>query len=193
MIPRATYRLQLHNGFGFERAAALAPYLQALGVSHAYFSPYLKARPGSPHGYDIVDHRELNPELGDAAAFQNMCAALRSHELGHVLDFVPNHMGVGGADNPLWLEVLEFGPDAPHAGWFDIEWDPARRYLHDKLLVPLLGDQYGVELERGALQLRFDEQEGSFSVWAYESHKLPIWPPDYARIFTDGSLRLEHL
>jgi (1->4)-alpha-D-glucan 1-alpha-D-glucosylmutase len=193
MIPRATYRLQLHNGFGFERAAALAPYLQALGVSHAYFSPYLKARPGSPHGYDIVDHRELNPELGDAAAFQNMCAALQSHELGHVLDFVPNHMGVGGADNPLWLEVLEFGPDAPHAGWFDIEWDPARRYLHDKLLVPLLGDQYGVELERGALQLRFDEQEGSFSVWAYESHKLPIWPPDYARIFTDGSLRLEHL
>ncbi|HTT03916.1 MAG TPA: malto-oligosyltrehalose synthase [Steroidobacteraceae bacterium] len=193
MIPRATYRLQLHHGFGFERAAALAPYLQALGVSHAYFSPYLKARPGSPHGYDIVDHGELNPELGDTAAFQNLCAALRSHQLGHLLDFVPNHMGVGGADNPLWLEVLELGPDAPHAGWFDIEWDPARRYLHDKLLVPLLGDQYGVELERGALRLRFDEQEGSFAVWAYETHKLPIWPPDYARIFTDGSLRLEHL
>lgn len=193
MIPRATYRLQLHHGFGFERAAELAPYLQALGISHAYFSPYLKARPGSPHGYDIVDHAELNPELGDAAAFQNMCAALRRHQLGHILDFVPNHMGVGGSDNPLWLEVLELGPDAPHAGWFDIEWDPERRYLHDKLLVPLLGDQYGVELERGALRLRFDEEEGSFAVWAYDTHKLPIWPPDYSRILTDGNLRLEQL
>jgi (1->4)-alpha-D-glucan 1-alpha-D-glucosylmutase len=193
MIPRATYRLQLVSGFGFERIAGLAPYLQRLGVSHAYFSPYLKARPGSPHGYDIVNHAELNPELGDEAAFQNMCAALRRHQLGHVLDFVPNHMGVGGADNPLWLEVLELGPDAPHAGWFDIEWDPERRYLHDKLLAPLLGDQYGVELDRGVLRLRFDEQEGSFAVWAYETHKLPIWPPDYARIFTDGSLRLEQL
>ena len=193
MIPRATYRLQLNRGFGFERAAALAPYLQALGISHAYFSPYLKARPGSPHGYDIVDHGELNPELGDAAAFQAMCEALRRHHLGHLLDFVPNHMGVGGSDNPLWLEVLEFGPDAPHAGWFEIEWDPERRYLHDKLLVPLLGDQYGVELERGVLRLRFDERTGSFAVWAYDTHKLPIWPPDYARIFTRGSLRLEKL
>ncbi|HLK71319.1 MAG TPA: malto-oligosyltrehalose synthase, partial [Steroidobacteraceae bacterium] len=193
MIPRATYRLQLHHDFGFERVAQLAGYLRQLGVSHAYFSPYLKARPGSPHGYDIVDHAELNPELGDEAAFRAMGEALRRHELRSVLDFVPNHMGVGGADNPLWLEVLELGPDAPHAGWFDIEWEPQRTYLHDKLLVPLLGDQYGVELERGMLRLRFDAQEGSFAVWAYDTHKLPIWPPDYARIFTNGSLRLEQL
>lgn len=193
MIPRATYRLQLNNQFGFDRATQLIPYLHELGVSHAYFSPYLKARPGSPHGYDIVDHRELNPELGDEAAFARLCAALEHHGLGHLLDFVPNHMGVGGADNPLWLEVLELGPDAPHAGWFDIEWDPERRYLHDKLLVPLLGDQYGVELERGVLRLRFDAQEGSFAVWAYDTHKLPIWPPDYARILAEGDLRLEDL
>jgi len=193
MIPRATYRLQLNSHFGFDRVAQLAPYLQQLGVSHAYLSPYLKARPGSPHGYDIVDHSALNPELGDENAFRRFTEALEAHALGHILDFVPNHMGVGGADNPLWLEVLEWGPDAPHAGWFDIEWDPQRRYLHDKLLVPLLGDQYGIELGRGVLRLKFDEQEGSFAVWAYDTHKLPIWPPDYARILPDGQLELEEL
>ena len=193
MIPRATYRLQLTHQFGFDRAAQLAPYLRKLGISHAYFSPYLKARPGSAHGYDIVDHHQLNPELGEEAAFAQLCAALAHQGLGQLLDFVPNHMGVGGADNPLWLEVLELGAEAPHAGWFDIEWDPERRYLHDKLLVPLLGDQYGVELERGVLRLRFDEQEGSFAVWAYDTHKLPVWPPDYARILPDGDLRLEEL
>ncbi len=90
-------------------------------------------------------------------------------------------MGVGGADNPLWLDVLEWGPDAAHAGWFDIEWDPQRRYLHNKLLVPLLGDHYGIELERGVLRAAsYDDQEGSFAVWAYDTHKLPIWPPHYA-------------
>ncbi len=193
MIPRATYRLQLNQHFGFECVAQLAPYLAQLGISHAYLSPYLKARPGSPHGYDIVDHRALNPQLGDEAAFRRFTAALKANGLGHILDFVPNHMGVGGADNPLWLEVLEWGPDAPHAGWFDIEWDPARRYLHDKLLVPVLADQYGIELERGMLQLRFNEQEGSFSVWAYDAHRLPVWPPDYARILPDGQLKLEEL
>jgi (1->4)-alpha-D-glucan 1-alpha-D-glucosylmutase len=193
MIPRATYRLQLNSHFGFDRVAAIAPYLAQLGVSHAYLSPYLKARPGSPHGYDIVDHGALNPELGDETAFLRFTAALKAHALGHLLDFVPNHMGVGGADNPLWLEVLEWGPDAPHAGWFDIEWDPERRYLHDKLLVPLLGDQYGIELERGALRLQFDPQDGSFAVWAYDTHKLPVWPPDYARILPDGLLHLEEL
>jgi (1->4)-alpha-D-glucan 1-alpha-D-glucosylmutase len=193
MIPRATYRLQLSGALGFAQAAQLVSYLQRLGVSHAYLSPYLKARPGSPHGYDIVDHRELNPELGDEAEFRHLCDALRAHALGHVLDFVPNHMGVGGADNPLWLEVLEWGADASHAGWFDIDWDPERRYLHGKLLVPLLGDQYGIELERGMLRLKFDAEHGSFAVWAYDTHKLPIWPPDYAGILTDGHLVLEEL
>jgi len=138
MIPRATYRLQLHKDFGFDAVAHCVPYLAALGVSHAYLSPYLKARPGSTHGYDIVDHGQINPELGDELAFGRMNGALRSHGLGQLLDFVPNHMGVGGSDNPLWLDVLEWGADAAHEGWFDIEWDTQRRYLHNKLLVPLL-------------------------------------------------------
>lgn len=193
MIPNATYRLQLSKDFGFEAAGRIAPYLQTLGVSHVYCSPYLKARPGSQHGYDIVDHGELNPELGDELAFRYFTAALKAHGLRQILDFVPNHMGVFGADNPLWLETLEWGPDAPHAGWFDIEWDPERRYLHDKVLVPLLGDQYGIELERGALRLRFDPEQGSFAVWAYETHKLPIWPPHYAQILSAGPVELENL
>ncbi|HXR19547.1 MAG TPA: malto-oligosyltrehalose synthase [Steroidobacteraceae bacterium] len=193
MIPRATYRLQLHKDFGFDALAACAPYLAALGVSHGYLSPYLKARPGSAHGYDIVDHAQLNPELGDEAAFRRMSESMKSHALGHILDFVPNHMGVGGADNPLWLDVLEWGADAAHAGWFDIEWDTQRRYLHNKVLVPLLGDQYGIELERGALELKFDPTDGSFAVWAYGTHKLPITPPHYARILGSEHAELERL
>ncbi|MGA8708356.1 MAG: malto-oligosyltrehalose synthase [Steroidobacteraceae bacterium] len=193
MIPRATYRLQLHKGFGFDAVAQCASYLAALGVSHAYLSPYLKARPGSSHGYDIVDHAELNSELGDDTAFREMAAALRSNDLGHILDFVPNHMGVGGADNPLWLDVLEWGPDAARAGWFDIEWETQRRYLHNKLLVPLLGDHYGIELERGMLELRYDQQDGSFAVWAYGTHKLPITPPHYARILGNEHAELERV
>ena len=150
--PRATYRIQFREEFGFAAAADLAPYLAELGISHLYASPYLKARPHSAHGYDIVDHDLLNPELGGEAAFAVMVAALRRNGLAQILDFVPNHMGVGGSDNPLWLDVLEWGRDSFHAGWFDIDWDPDSRYLHDKLLVPLLGDQYGRELERGRSQ-----------------------------------------
>jgi (1->4)-alpha-D-glucan 1-alpha-D-glucosylmutase len=193
MIPRATYRLQLHKDFGFDAVAHCVPYLAALGVSHAYLSPYLKARPGSTHGYDIVDHGQINPELGDELAFGRMNGALRSHGLGQLLDFVPNHMGVGGSDNPLWLDVLEWGADAAHEGWFDIEWDTQRRYLHNKLLVPLLGNHYGIELERGALELRYDDSDGSFAVWAYATHKLPISPPHYARILGSDNAELEQL
>ena len=193
VTPRATYRLQFHKDFGFDHATALAPYLARLGISHLYASPYLKARPGSTHGYDIVDHDALNPELGDQAAFERMNAALAENGLKQVLDFVPNHMGVGGADNPLWLDVLEWGPDSAHAGWFDIDWDPDRRYLHDKLLVPSLGDQYGAVLEAGQLMLKFDPEEGSFAVWAYDSHKLPICPLDYARVLGNTHPELERL
>jgi (1->4)-alpha-D-glucan 1-alpha-D-glucosylmutase len=192
-VPRATYRLQFRGEFGFDAAAALAPYLARLGISHVYASPYLKARPGSAHGYDIVDHDKLNPELGDGAAFERMVHAFRQHGIGQVLDFVPNHMGVGGADNPFWLNVLEWGPESVYAGWFDIDWDPDRRYLTNKLLVPFLGDQYGLELERGHLRLRFDPQEGSFAVWAYDTHKLPICPLHSPQIFGDEQPVLERL
>ena len=179
-IPRATYRLQFHKEFGFRDAAALAPYLARLGISHVYASPYLKARPGSTHGYDIVDHGQLNPELGDESAFRDMVTAFRDSGLGQVLDFVPNHMGVGGSDNPWWLDMLEWGPASEYAGWFDIDWDPDRRYLRDKLLVPFLGDQYGAVLESGQLVLRFEPETGSFAVWAYDTHKLPICPLHYS-------------
>jgi (1->4)-alpha-D-glucan 1-alpha-D-glucosylmutase len=192
-IPRATYRLQFHKGFGFRDAAALAPYLARLGVSHIYASPYLKARPGSTHGYDIVDHGQLNPELGDETAFRDMVKAFRDSGLGQVLDFVPNHMGVGGADNPWWLDVLEWGPASEYAGWFDIDWEPDKRYLQEKLLVPFLGDQYGAVLEAGQLVLRFDPEAGSFAVWAYDTHKLPIWPLHYARVLGDEHPELERM
>jgi (1->4)-alpha-D-glucan 1-alpha-D-glucosylmutase len=192
-VPRATYRLQFSRNFGFDQAAALAPYLARLGVSHVYASPYLRARPGSTHGYDIVSHNELNPELGDAAAFERMVAAFRANGLGQILDFVPNHMGVGGSDNPWWLDVLEWGPLSDFAGWFDIDWDSERRYLQDKLLVPFLGDQYGAVLESGGLVLKFDSAAGDFAVWAYDTHKLPICPTHYARILGDKHPALERL
>ena len=192
-LPRATYRLQFHEGFGFAAAAALAPYLARLGISHVYASPYLKARPGSSHGYDMVDHGRLNPELGDEAAFRAMAAAFRAEGLGQILDVVPNHMGVGGADNPWWLDVLEWGEDSAYAGWFDIDWDPDRRYLQGKLLIPFLGDQYGAVLEAGQLRLRFDAEAGSFAVWAYDTHKLPICPLHYARVLGDAHPALERL
>src|SRR5882757_11264176 len=132
--PRATYRLQFRKEFGFDDATAIIPYLARLGISHLYASPYLKARPGSTHGYDIVDHDALNPELGGDEAFARMVAALTQHDLKQILDFVPNHMGVGGADNPFWLDVLEWGQASAHAGWFDIDWSPGRPDLDGKLL-----------------------------------------------------------
>jgi (1->4)-alpha-D-glucan 1-alpha-D-glucosylmutase len=192
-VPRATYRLQFHEGFGFRNVAAIAPYLARLGISHIYASSYLKARPGSTHGYDIVNHGQLNPELGGERAFREMVTALRDRGLGQVLDFVPNHMGVGGADNPWWLDVLEWGPASEYAEWFDIDWEPDRRYLQDKLLVPLLGEQYGAVLEAGQLVLRFDAEAGSFAVWAYDTHKLPICPLHYARVLGDEHPELERL
>ena len=192
-IPRATYRLQFQKGFGFRDAAPLAPYLARLGISHIYASPYLKARPRSSHGYDIIDHGQLNPELGDETDFRAMCAAFREAGIGQILDFVPNHMGVGGADNAWWLDVLEWGPESDYAGWFDIDWDPDRRYLQSKLLVPFLGDQYGAVLESGQLVLRFDPEAGSFAVWAYDTHKLPIYPVHYQRVLGDEHPELERL
>ena len=192
-FPRATYRLQLRKEFGFDQAAALVPYLVKLGVSHVYLSPYLMARPGSAHGYDIVDHDRLNPELGGEAGFARMAAALRNAGLGQIMDFVPNHAGVGGSDNPLWLDVLEWGRESDHAGWFDIDWEPDSRYLHDKLLIPFLGDQYGLELERGHLTLKCDFEAGAFAVWAYDTHKLPICPLHYGRILGNAHPELERL
>jgi len=180
-VPRATYRLQFHGAFGFAEARGIVDYLDALGVSHLYASPYLKARAGSAHGYDIVDHNALNPEVGDEAAFAALCDVLAARGMGQILDFVPNHMGVGRADNAWWLDVLEWGRESPHAEAFDIDWRPAKAELHGKVLLPVLGDHYGRVLEAGELRLSFDAAEGSFSVWYYE-HRFPVAPGHYPRI-----------
>ncbi|TMJ84133.1 MAG: malto-oligosyltrehalose synthase, partial [Alphaproteobacteria bacterium] len=122
-VPIATYRLQLTASFGFDAAASIIPYLRALGISHLYASPFMKARKGSSHGYDIVDHTKLNPELGGEDSFERLVRTLKAHDIGLILDFVPNHVGVHFADNPWWLDVLEWGPGSPHATSFDIDWD----------------------------------------------------------------------
>ncbi len=147
-VPRATYRLQFRKEFGFERAAALAPYLARLGVSHVYASPILQARPGSTHGYDIVNHNVLNPEIGSPEDYDCLVAALRERGLGQVLDVVPNHAGVATNDNAWWNDVLENGPASLYADFFDIDWNPVKPELRNKVLLPILGDQYGVVLDR---------------------------------------------
>jgi len=174
-IPLATYRLQLHRGFTFDDAARIAPYLGSLGVSHAYCSPVLRARPGSEHGYDVVSHREINPELGGRAGFERMAAALRTHGIGIVLDIVPNHMSVTGPDNAWWLDVLENGPASPFAGYFDIDWAPINPDLRGKVLLAVLGDHYGEVLARGELVLAFDAAAGAFAVRYFE-HRFPLDP-----------------
>ncbi len=189
--PTATYRLQFGPGFGFGEAQALVPYLDALGISHVYASPILKARRGSTHGYDIIDHNALNDDLGDEAAFAAFTAALRGRGMGLILDFVPNHMGIGHADNAWWLDVLEWGPDSPYAGYFDIDWQPEKRELRGKVLLPFLGDHYGTVLESGALALRFDPDTGGFSVW-YHDHRFPIAPEHSARILAVGLDEMRH-
>jgi (1->4)-alpha-D-glucan 1-alpha-D-glucosylmutase len=192
-VPRATYRLQFNKDFQFDAAAGLTKYMARLGISHLYASPYMKARPGSTHGYDIVDHNAINPELGGEEGFRRLVASLKEAGLGQIVDFVPNHMGVGGSDNAWWLNILEWGQDSAYAGYMDIDWDPDRRFLQGKLLIPFLGDQYGKVLEDGNLVLKFDAAEGSFAVWAYDSHKLPICPLNYAEILGHEQADLEKL
>ena len=148
-IPVATYRLQLHKGFGFARATELVPYLARLGVSHVYASPFLKARPGSLHGYDVVDHGRLNPEIGTEAELERLIEELGRRGMGLVLDVVPNHMGVLHGDNPWWQDVLEKGRASRYARFFDIDWQRGR----GRLLLPVLGKHYGEALDDGELRL----------------------------------------
>jgi (1->4)-alpha-D-glucan 1-alpha-D-glucosylmutase len=173
LVPSSTYRLQFHAGFTFRDATALVPYLASLGVGACYASPYLKATPGTLHGYDISDHNALNPELGDDADYQAFVKALRTHGMGQVLDFVPNHMGTDARTNAWWYDVLENGPSAEHAAYFDIDWTPVVSTIRDKLLLPILGDQYGCELEGGHLELVFES--GGLQL-RYFGHLLPINP-----------------
>jgi malto-oligosyltrehalose synthase len=189
---RATYRLQFHRGFTFRDASELAPYLAELGISHVYASPIMEARPGSTHGYDIVNHNRLNPEIGSEEDFRALVEALRQCGMGLILDFVPNHMGVGGRDNGWWLDVLEWGQESPFAKYFDINWDAVRPDLKGRVLLPVLGEQYGVVLENGEIELRFDREEGSFSAWYFE-YRLPISPRTYPSILAEGGAALAEL
>ncbi|WP_262296481.1 malto-oligosyltrehalose synthase [Microvirga sesbaniae] len=184
--PRATYRLQFHKDFTFDDAVKIVPYLADLGISHVYSSPIQTAAPGSTHGYDIVDHSTINPELGGEAGFRRLSDALKKHGLKLVLDIVPNHMGVGGKDNGWWLSVLEWGRLSPVARAFDIDWE--RPGADGKLIVPSLGGLYGEVLEKGELQLKFDAAQGSFSVWHWE-HRFPICPTAYPA-FLDRALAI---
>jgi len=178
-IPTATYRLQLTARFGFDDAAKVVPYLKSLGITHVYASPILQAHAGSTHGYDVTDPTRLNPELGGDDAFARLNAALQAAGLGLVVDFVPNHMSVHYADNPWWLDVLEWGQASPHAVSFDIDWHalPGR----PRVLVPILGRPYGEALAAGEIKLRYDPADGSFSAW-YFAHRLPVAPASYRAI-----------
>lgn len=180
-IPRATYRIQLNKSFTFRDATAIVPYLATLGISHVYCSPYFRARAGSMHGYDVVDHNSFNPEIGGPDDFEEFVATLRAHGMGHVLDIVPNHVGIMGADNAWWMDVLENGQGSMYADYFDIEWNPANAQLNGKVLVPVLGDPYGIVLEQGELELRFEREQGSFAVF-YHEHRLPLDPRTYPRV-----------
>ncbi len=180
-IPLATYRLQLNRDFTFAQATAIVPYLAALGISHCYVSPVLKARAGSMHGYDIVDHNSFNPEIGSPEEFDRFVATLHEHGMGLILDIVPNHMGVMGNDNAWWLDVLENGESSVYAKFFDIDWHPIKAELHGKVLIPVLHDHYGVVLESGELKLVFRVDRGEFDV-SYRGHRFPVDPREYPRI-----------
>jgi (1->4)-alpha-D-glucan 1-alpha-D-glucosylmutase len=180
--PRATYRIQFNRDFTFEAARRIVPYLARLGISHLYASPILKARPGSAHGYDVVDHTALNPELGTPEDFERLVATLHEHGLGLIVDIVPNHLGIMGCENEWWLDLLENGPAAQSAKNFDVDWQPLRASLRNRVLVPVLGEPFGTVLENGELKLEFDAERGSFRV-RYCEHCFPIDPREYPKIF----------
>jgi len=187
--PAATYRVQLHKGFGFRDALAIVPYLDALGVSTLYTSPLLRAKSGSTHGYDVVDHGELNPEIGTEAELRALSAALRQRGMGLVVDIVPNHVGIG-RENARWMDVLENGLASIHARFFDVDWTPLKQELAGKILLPMLGDHYGAVLERGELKLRFSPEGGCFFL-DYWDERLPVAPRSYMLILRHGLSELE--
>ncbi len=179
-IPGSTYRLQLHKGFTFDDAAFIVPYLKALGITHVYCSPYLQAAPNSMHGYDVVDHRRVNEELGGAEAHERFCRTLGETGLGQVLDIVPNHMSLG-EQNRYWWDVLENGTSSRYASFFDIDWNSAEERLRDKVLVPILADQYGRVLDSGGVQVR---RLGSIFTVEASGQTLPVAPQSLPAILS---------
>ncbi len=178
MIPlTATYRLQLHGEFGFAEARRLVPYLQRLGVSHVYLPPVLAARPGSTHGYDVVDPTRANPELGGDAGFVALADAVHAHGMGVIVDIVPNHMGAGPA-NPYWLDVLALGRDSRWARWFDVDWSAS--HARGRIVLPVLGDAPEEVLARGELRLAV---QGDAFVVRYYEHVFPLDPRTVHELF----------
>ncbi|NAT37717.1 malto-oligosyltrehalose synthase, partial [Pseudomonas syringae pv. actinidifoliorum] len=175
---RATQRLQFHKDFTLDDAVPLVPYFASLGISHIYASPLLKARAGSMHGYDVVDPTVINPELGGEPALLRLVSTLREHGMGLILDIVSNHMAVGGADNPWWLDLLEWGRRSPYADFFDIQWNSPDPLLEGQLLLPFLSSDYGTVLQAGEIPLRFDAERGAFYIEHYQHH-FPICPLTY--------------
>jgi (1->4)-alpha-D-glucan 1-alpha-D-glucosylmutase len=175
-IPTCTYRLQFNRWFTFSQAREIVPYLDALGVTDVYASPYFQASPDSLHGYDTTDHNKLNTAIGSREDYHAWIAELHGHSMGQVLDFVPNHVGIAEPLNEWWMDVLENGPSSRYAPYFDIDWHPLKSDLRDKVLLPILSDQYGRVLERGELQVGFEE--GTFYL-LYGERRLPIAPGTY--------------
>jgi (1->4)-alpha-D-glucan 1-alpha-D-glucosylmutase len=182
-VPVATYRLQLGADLTFDDAAALVPYLNTLGISDCYTSPFFEASSTRSHGYDVSDHSRVRDELGGEPALVRFAGALRHHGMGLLIDVVPNHMGIAHCRNAWWRDVLEHGPTSRFASVFDIDWRPVKRELADKVLLPILGDQYGVVLESGQLRLRL--AGGVFTVDYYET-ALPVAARSYGRVLGHG-------
>jgi (1->4)-alpha-D-glucan 1-alpha-D-glucosylmutase len=178
-IPMATYRVQFNRAFKFSDAKAIVAYLQDLGISDCYASPVLKTPADSDNGYDVCDHSQLNPVLGGEDDFEAFTSALSKHGLGLILDIVPNHMGIGEACNAWWMDVLENGPSSSYASYFDIDWHPVNPQLENKVLLPILEDQYGNVLEEGKLRLAYED--GALFIHYYET-KLPVGPRTYSSI-----------
>ncbi len=180
-IPSATYRVQLNRYFTFAQAREQVEYLHRLGISDLYASPYFAANAGSLHGYDIVNHNELNPEIGSQEDYDALVAELHRHSMYQVLDIVPNHMGIGQLGNTWWMDVLENGPASVYAPYFDIEWDPINTKITNKVLLPILGDQYGKVLENQELRLSFVPEDGAFRLHYYD-RPFPIEPGSYQAV-----------
>ncbi|HWQ34707.1 MAG TPA: malto-oligosyltrehalose synthase [Blastocatellia bacterium] len=186
-IPTATYRLQFNHQFTLRQAAAVSDYLHALGISDIYASPLTTARRGSLHGYDVTDHTRLNPELGTQEDFNDFANRLRQHGMGLVMDVVPNHMCIAGSGNQWWNDVLENGPGSVYARFFDVDWHPPKQNLDSKVLLPVLGDQYGRVLENQQIQLHY--QRGAFYAQYYET-RLPIAPRTSSLILRSALARV---
>lgn len=191
--PRATLRLQFHAGFTLDDALPWLDYFADLGISHLYASPLFRARPGSSHGYDVVDPTRINPELGGEPALLRLIQGLRQRGMGLLMDIVPNHMGIGGGANPWWQDVLEWGRESPYANFFDIQWESHDAALRGQVLLPFLRSDYGEVLAAGEIGLSLDREAGRLLA-SHGEQRFPLWPGSYPELLEDsGEPRLSAL